>query len=512
MCMGKSPSKTLGPPWLIAGGREDGYLFPCGISPRIAAGNRGEKPLEAHVKSRLSWTYPGMHNAYLNHGSLFNKRIADSKKRRAVTFRSGAGDRQTIGAQTGLGAGTESHGRVMPAERASWNSQGWSLGLCLMGLVIGLMTACEKAPEEATGASRSTSPPQTTVLRLKPEAVAAAGIEVRPVVRGKFQLHREFPATVQPNENELAAVTTLVRGRVVEVYVDFGADVKKGTPLALLHSTDLGLAEASYLKAGARLHEAELAFERARDLLEHKAISLAEFQKREAEVKTARAEAREGRSRLDLLGVPAQEIQRLDREHTIRPDVSLRSPFAGRVILRDITRGEVVETTQKLFTVADLSDVWVVGNVPEKDVRFVHRDQPMEARVSAYPDEVFQGKVTYVGDVLDPATRTMRVRVTVPNPDRRLKPEMFATVRMYSSSPSEVLTIPLAAVQRDGRGTMVFVQLDPQQFEARPVKLGEERGDVVAVLGGLQEGEQVVIKGAFVLKSEAEKHKIEPAR
>ncbi|MEK6618336.1 MAG: efflux RND transporter periplasmic adaptor subunit, partial [Nitrospirota bacterium] len=189
--------------------------------------------------------------------------------------------------------------------------------------------------------------------------MAAAGIEVRPVVRGKFQLHREFPATVQPNENELAEVTALVRGRVVEVYVDFGADVKKGTPLALLHSTDLGLAEASYLKAGARLHEAELAFERARDLLEHKAISLAEFQKREAEVKTARAEAREGRSRLDLLGVPAQEIQRLDRELTIRPDVSLRSPFAGRVILRDITRGEVVETTQKLFTVADLSDVWV---------------------------------------------------------------------------------------------------------------------------------------------------------
>lgn len=381
-----------------------------------------------------------------------------------------------------------------------------------MGLVIGLMTACEKAPEEATGASRSTSPPQTTVLRLKPEAVAAAGIEVHPVVRGKFQLHREFPATVQPNENELAEVTTLIRGRVVEVYVDFGADVKKGTLLALLHSTDLGLAEASYLKAGARLHEAELAFERARDLLEHKAISLAEFQRREAEVKTARAEAREARSRLDLLGVPAQEIQRLDRELTIRPDVPLRTPFAGRVILRNITRGEVVETTQKLFTVADLSDVWVVGNVPEKDVRFVHRDQPVEVRVSAYPDEVFPGKITYIGDVLDPATRTMRLRVTVRNLDRRLKPEMFATVRMYSSRAPDVLTVPLAAIQRGPSGTIVFVRREPEEFEARTVKLGEESGEVVTVLDGLREGELVVVKGAFVLKSESEKHKIEPMR
>lgn len=379
-----------------------------------------------------------------------------------------------------------------------------------MGLVIGLMTACEKAPEEATGTSRSTSPPQTTVLRLKPEAVAAAGIEVRPVVRGKFQLHREFPATVQPNENELAEVTTLVRGRVVEVYVDFGADVKKGTPLALLHSTDLGLAEASYLKAGARLHEAELAFERARDLLEHKAISLAEFQKRQAEVKTARAEAREGRSRLDLLGVPAQEIQRLERELTIRPDIPIRSPFAGRVIMRNITRGEVVETSQKLFTVADLSDVWVMGNVPEKDVRFIHKDQTVEVMAAAYPQAVFPGRITYVSDVLDPATRTMRLRVTVENPERKLKPEMFATVRVYSDPSQDVLSVPLAAVQSGPKGKMVFVQREAETFEMRPVKLGEESGEVVAVLDGLRERELVVTKGAFVLKSEAEKHTIEP--
>jgi len=387
-----------------------------------------------------------------------------------------------------------------------------AMSLALLVLVLAGSGGCGQNPDEETGAKPAETSAKTGVVQLTPEAVKTAGIEVRPTTRGEFRIHWEFPGTVQPNENELAEVTTLIRGRVMEVRVDVGADVKKGALLALLHSTDLGLAEASYLKAHAKLKEAELAFERARDLLQHKAVSVAEFQKREAEAMTARAESREARNRLELLGVSEEEIRRLDLTHTIRPDVPIRAPFAGRVIMRNITRGEVVETAQKLFTVADLSNVWVVGSVPEKDVRFIQRDQQVEVRATAYPNEVFHGKITYIGDVLDPATRTMRLRVTAPNPDRRLKPEMFALVRIYSSKSSEALTVPLAAVQRVGRSTMVFVQRDAQKFEARPVTLGEENGDVVSVLEGLREGEPVVVKGAFVLKSEAEKHRIEPIR
>ena len=334
-------------------------------------------------------------------------------------------------------------------------------------------------------------------------------LEVTPVARGQFRAQREFPATVQPNENELAEVTTLIRGRVVKVYVDVGQDVKKDTLLAMLHSTDLGVAKGAYLKAAAKLHEAELAYERTKDLHQHKAVSLAELQRREAEMKTARAEARETQNRLELLGVPQQEIERVSREHTIKADVPLRAPFAGRVIMRNITRGEVVETQQKLFTVADLSDVWVVANVPEKDVQFIRKDQRVDVVASAYPHAVFSGTITYISDVLDPATRTMRLRVTVLNPDKVLKPEMFATVRVHAASTPDALTVPLAAVQRNPTGPMVFVQQDPGQFEARRVMLGEESGEVVTILDGLHEGEQVVTKGAFVLKSEFQKHAIE---
>jgi cobalt-zinc-cadmium efflux system membrane fusion protein len=308
----------------------------------------------------------------------------------------------------------------------------YSLGLIV--LLSSGFVACEKAPDQVPESKTSTVDGLRGVLHLTSEELARTVIEVSPVARGQLRVPREFTATVQSNENELAEVTTLIRGRVVKVHVDVGQDVKKDTLLTLLHSTDLGVAEGGYLKAAARLHEAQLAYERARDLHEHKAVSLAELQRREAEMKTARAEARETQNRLDLLGVPRQEVERLDRELTIKADVPLRAPFDGRVIMRNITRGEVVETHQKCFTVADLSDVWVVANVPEKDVHFVRKDQAVAVVAAAYPHAVFSGTITYISDVLDPATRTMRLRVTVPNSDRLLKPEMFATVRVYIPS------------------------------------------------------------------------------
>lgn len=382
----------------------------------------------------------------------------------------------------------------------------------LVGLAFTAGTGCERDPVAGPAADKPAGRAIEGIVHLAAHEIARAGIEVLPVKKEPFTIHREFPATVQANENELAEVTPLIRGRVVEVSVDVGKDVKKGERLALLDSTDLGVAQGAYLKAAARQHEAQLAYERAANLHEHRAISLAELQRREAEMKTARADAREASSRLALLGVPAQEVQRLNREQTIKSDVALRAPFAGRVIMRNITRGEVVETSRKCFTVADLSDVWVIGNVPEKDVRFIRPDQTVKVLVAAYPHALFSGKITHISDVLEPATRTMRLRVTVRNPDRILKPEMFAIVHVYAMPTQELLTVPLAAVQNGGAGKVVFVRKAEDQFEPRRVTLGEEQGENIVVLEGLQEGEEVVGKGSFALKSEVEIHKIEPAQ
>lgn len=394
------------------------------------------------------------------------------------------------------------HSKEMPGRRLL-------VGAAVCAVVAGLM-ACEDKARQVSPPEPASPYTQSGHIRLTPEESTRLDLQLAPVTRGQLFTHREFPATVQANENELAHVTTLIRGRVVKVSVDVGQDVKKGTLLALLHSVDLGVAEGDYLKAAARLYEAELAHARAKELYEGNAVSLAELLRREAVMKTAQAEAREAKSRLELLGVPQDEIERLDREHTIKADVLLRAPFDGRVIMRNITRGEVVETQEKFFIVANLNDVWVVGNVPEKDVQFIRKEQQVDVLLAAYPHAIFPGTISYVGDVLDPATRTMRLRVTVRNPDRLLKPEMFAIIRVYTPSNPDALSVPLAALQDGPGGKIVFLQRGAGEFEARAVKVGQEQGDLVQVLDGVTAGELVVTKGSFALKSEMERHKIEP--
>jgi cobalt-zinc-cadmium efflux system membrane fusion protein len=345
------------------------------------------------------------------------------------------------------------------------------------------------------------------MARLSPEEIASAGVTTDIVHRTEYRSHREFPGTVAPNQHALAEVTTLVRGRVVDVYADLGQQVKTGDLLALLYSGELGMAQSAYLKADAKLYVAERSFERAKMLLAEKVIGLAEAQRRKGDMLSIQAEKREARDRLELYGMSDEQIRKLDQDHTIRSYVPIMAPFDGRVIARNLTKGEVVETTEKLFTVADLSEVWVLGNIPEKDIPFIqHEDggvhQKIDILVNAYPNQVFEGKLTYVGDVLEARTRTMNLRIEVPNHHRKLKPEMYATIRVYSEPEKNVLAVPEQAIQRERDRKFVFVQREEGAFEVRDVTLGESNGQVVKIVEGLREGEKIVTTGAFILKSE----------
>lgn len=382
-------------------------------------------------------------------------------------------------------------------------------GLTFLGGLFSMLlwSGCDGPPPNATGANPPPATPSTSLVRLTAEELKGAGITVQPVTRGEFRTIRDFPGTVEPNEHALAEITTLVRGRVIDVYADLGREVKGGTLLALLYSSELGMAQSAYLKATAKLNVAERAFRRAELLLKEKVIGLAELQRREGEMLSLRAELREARDRLLILGLTDEDLRNLDRNHTIRSHVPVVAPFDGRVIARNLTKGEVVETTEKLFVVADLTDVWVTAVIPEKDIPYIRADQTgsgqsVEVHVAAYPGQAFQGRITYVGDVLDPATRTMRLRLELPNPERKLKPAMYATVRVYSEPEPNTLLIPEAAVQRDRDRQFVFVEREPSVFEARDVKLGHSNGREITVKDGLLEGESIVTSGAFVLKSE----------
>src|SRR4029077_1247183 len=367
-------------------------------------------------------------------------------------------------------------------------------------LLLASATGCDRAPAPAAESGPKRSSDEVRLVRLPSDEVTRSGVTVEPVGRTAFRTYRTFPGVVRPNEHALANITTLVRGRVVEVHADLGQMVKPNQLLAVLQSGDLGLAQSAYLKARARRHVAEQAYQRAQYLYKEKVIGQAEAQRREGEMISIRAETQEAREGLRLLGMDDKEIRTLERTQTIRSQVPIVAPFAGRVIARDLTKGEVVETTHKLFVVADLSTLWVVGNVSEKDISFMQRaavvpNQPVEVHVAAYPDEVFQGTISYVGDVIDIATRTMAVRLILDNSNGHLKPEMFATVRVSSEETSDVLVIPEAAIQHDRDRVFVFVQKEPGVFEARTIKLGEKNGAFAEVLEGVEEGEAVVKEG-----------------
>jgi len=383
---------------------------------------------------------------------------------------------------------------------------------CVRGVAVSLFlgltmmeSGCDGTPSDVV-ASKSPASAYGHVT-LSAEESSRVGLVVQPATLSDFRTHREFPGIIQPNQRNMADITTLVRGRVVEVYADLGQEVKANAPLAILYSSELGLAQSSYLKARAKLHVAEQAYARAKFLLQEKVIGEAEAQRRQAELLSTEADANEARDRLRLLGMNGDELSRLERSREIRSVVPIVAPFAGRVIGRNLTRGEVVETTEKLFVVADLSEVWVRANIPEKDIPFVHSvhasgDRQAEVRINAYPKETFKGTITYVGDVLDPVTRTMQLRLELPNPEGRLKPEMFATIRLFSEAQPDRLAVPESALQRDQGRIYVFVQRSANEYEVREVQIGESNGTYSAILVGLSEGDPVVTHGAFVLKSE----------
>lgn len=384
-----------------------------------------------------------------------------------------------------------------------------------LGLLLGIVSTvsgCDGAPSTSAVAPSQTAPGEGLV-RLSAKESLRVGVAVASVVRSEFRTHREFPALVQPNQRAMADITTLVRGRVVDVYADLGQQVEANALLAILYSSDLGLAQSAYLKARARLYLAEQAYARAKFLLKEQVIGEAEAQRRQAELLSMQAEEHESRDRLKLLGMDDDQFLRLGRSRNIQSHVPIVAPFAGRIIGRNMTRGEVVETTEKLFVIADLSEVWVQANIPERDIAFVHAShasggRQVEVRINAYPKEVMTGTITYVGDVLDPATRTMQVRLELPNPDGRLKPEMFATIRLSSEPQPDQLLVPDAALQQDQGRTFVFVQRDVDTYEARDVQIGESNGIATTILGGLSEGDPVVTHGAFLLKSELLKKQV----
>lgn len=342
-------------------------------------------------------------------------------------------------------------------------------------------------------------------ITLNPDSQRLAEIILEETAFRSIRSELQVPGTIQANENRLAHVGSRIPGRIVDVTAGLGDRVKKGEKLALIDSPELGRAQSDFLTATAKLLVAEKAYERAKALAEGKVIGTGEFQRRAGEYFSSKTEAQAAENRLHLLGMTEEAVAGLGDEDFIRSQVAITSPLSGTVIERHVTVGEVVEPVNALFTVADLTKLWGIADLPEKDLSRVRKGLIAEVSVSAYSQDRFRGKVTYLADTIDPSSRTVKVRIEVDNAEGRLKPEMFASFRILTEETEKILTIPGSAVQRDGAQANVFVAHEGKGFEKRAVELGPEVGGYYQVLSGLKTGEKVVSKGAFVLKSETQK-------
>jgi len=379
-----------------------------------------------------------------------------------------------------------------------------ALLITLVSMFLVPFTACSKEGESDHEKDMHDDT-SSNLIQLNSKSIEAANLKSEEVSLRSLKNILQVPGKVRFNENKLAHVGSRVPGKIDEVVVNLGEKVKEGDSLAVIDSTELGTAQSEYLKAKANLLAEEKSYQRAKKLLEGKAISLGEYQKREAEYLNVGAEFKAAEDRLHLLGMSEEEVKRIGSEHIINSKVAVRAPFTGTVVERHATLGEVIEPASNLFTLADLTTLWVIADVTEKDIPQVKTGLPVEVRVSPYPNDMFKGIVTYIGDQIDPSTRTVRVRTEVDNSLAKLKPEMFATVFITTDVLSDVLAIPGEAVQTDGNKKIVFVDKSNGGFEKREVSLGRQVDSFYQVLDGIKPGERLVTKGSFLLKSEAQK-------
>jgi cobalt-zinc-cadmium efflux system membrane fusion protein len=341
---------------------------------------------------------------------------------------------------------------------------------------------------------------QEGLVRIAPEMLrdlklTTARAEARPAGQRVSVL-----GELKVDESSYAAVSTPIAARVVALRAEPGQRVSAGQTLAELQSVELGQARAAFESAAARAELAEQTLERKRGLAVERIVSRGELQQAEAAAAEARAELRAARAALAALGVsPGQKGGEPSR-------FALVSPLGGTVLERRALRGETADPSQPLFRIADLSRLWVVAQAFERDAVRVREGAPVEISLAALPGRAFRGTIARVGREVASESRTVPVRIDLPNPDGLLRPGMSATVQLpLVDTAGTVVTVPTAALQRLEDGWSVFIPRGPGAFEARPVGRGRDLSGEIEILSGLQAGTTVVVDGAFLLKAEADK-------
>lgn len=366
-------------------------------------------------------------------------------------------------------------------------------GIFAIGLAV-FLTACNnktQLAELAASAGEHSAPGDFAVPR-DAKGIVTLKVQARPVQRWL-----EITGRIQADPARVIRVFPPVTGRLLTVLVRPGDHVRQGQALATLESSEVSAARADCRKARTDAELKEKALRRAALLYEHQVLSEREDQQAQADFQMAQAELERALERLKVLGVPIDDNS--DQLHVI-------APRAGVVLDIGAAPGELsksLDSPLPLCTLANLGQIWVVGDVYEKDLASLKVGQAAEVTVNAYPGEKWSGRIMSLSDTVDPTMRTLKVRVTLPNPGGRLKPDMFASIRLFGPS-EQGIVVPTAAVIRSGSSAVIFVRTTSGHFERRSVVLGQAVGNSdVKVVSGLNPGEVIVTEGSLLLRTPA---------
>ena len=357
--------------------------------------------------------------------------------------------------------------------------------------------------------SASTSPISEQTISIDPEAAKRAGIKTEAVgealLAGGAGPVQVTTGVVQANAYRTTPVVSLVGGILRRVSAELGQNVSQGQIVAVVFSDELAMAQSRYLNAVADLDEHHKHHARVIRLVEIGAASREELEQAITKLRTAESELASQRQRLILLGLNEKRIDQLKTPAQVSSEVSLPAPVSGNVISRTANPGEVIPADKEVLRIADLSSVWVMGQVYEKDLGRVVVGSGASITSDAYPGRVFRGRVSYVDPTLDPATRTAQARIELANPGQALKIGMYVNVAFAALGGAESTTpvIPKSAVQNIKDQQVVFVETPTaNSYAIRPVKLGAEVNGQYPVLEGLASGERIVTDGGFLLRAE----------
>lgn len=368
-------------------------------------------------------------------------------------------------------------------------------------IVLGAL-ACNAAKSQAPDATENAS--ERSKVALPQKALDKNPITTGKVVKTKLAADLEMVGSVSYDQDHVAIIGPLVPGRVFRLRAGLGDQVKAGAVLAEIESTVVGEAQAQYLGAAARSQAADANLRRERELAAQKISSEREREVAEAQASQETAEMRAAIEKLKAYGLGPGDIEAMKRGTSSAGRVPMRSPIEGTVISRTITLGQAVERATDAFKVVNLSKLWVLLDLYEKDLNKVHVGQRAEVRTEAYPGEIWKARVEYVTPIVDDKTRTASVRIEFDNPNGKLRPGQFVTAKLFgdpATATREVLAAPRKAIVTVQGKNMVFVKT-PQGFERRIVELGASGGTDVEITQGVSEGEELATDGAFMLKAE----------